>query len=249
MAIDVNIIGKICREFEESDLPFKVDVVDMASLKGKFKKVVEKERVLLSEERNFKNPKIEQQKISKIIGSLEDKIEINQRLNNTLENIAQAIFKSWFIDFDPVHAKKLAIEAGFSKKRAERAAMAVISGICDPSDFVESFRVMDKLLTQKLQSMSKKKQDELAYTASLFPSEFENSDATVPRPNRNNVYRQKTVEFPKESRKIYDSTVNLVHNIIANNRIEVQLLRNIRGVLLPKLLIGEIGLSKIKLKD
>ncbi len=47
----------------------------------------------------------EQQCIAEMLGSLDDKIELNRRMNRTLEKMAAAIFKSWFIDFDPVHAK------------------------------------------------------------------------------------------------------------------------------------------------
>ena len=46
-----------------------------------------------------------QQAIACILGALDDKIELNRRMNRTLEDIAQAIFKSWFVDFDPVRAK------------------------------------------------------------------------------------------------------------------------------------------------
>jgi len=47
----------------------------------------------------------EQRAIAHILGTLDDKIELNRRMNATLEGIARAIFKSWFVDFDPVHAK------------------------------------------------------------------------------------------------------------------------------------------------
>lgn len=46
-----------------------------------------------------------QQKIADILGSLDDKIELNRQMNHTLEAMARAIFKSWFVDFDPVYAK------------------------------------------------------------------------------------------------------------------------------------------------
>jgi type I restriction enzyme, S subunit len=49
--------------------------------------------------------KNEQKAIVHILGSLDDKIEINQKMNQTLEEIAKAIFKSWFVNFDPVRAK------------------------------------------------------------------------------------------------------------------------------------------------
>lgn len=50
-------------------------------------------------------PLDEQKAIAHILGTLDDKIEINQKMNQTLEDIAKAIFKSWFVDFDPVRAK------------------------------------------------------------------------------------------------------------------------------------------------
>lgn len=51
-------------------------------------------------------PRVNEQKaIAHILGTLDDKIELNQKMNQTLEEIAKAIFKSWFVDFDPVRAK------------------------------------------------------------------------------------------------------------------------------------------------
>ncbi|MBN1381340.1 MAG: restriction endonuclease subunit S [Deltaproteobacteria bacterium] len=47
----------------------------------------------------------EQRAIAHILGSLDDKIELNRRMNQTLESTTRAIFKSWFVDFDPVRAK------------------------------------------------------------------------------------------------------------------------------------------------
>ena len=54
----------------------------------------------------FALPPIEQQRrIANILGSLDDKIELNRQMNETMETMARAIFKSWFVDFDPVRAK------------------------------------------------------------------------------------------------------------------------------------------------
>jgi type I restriction enzyme, S subunit len=47
----------------------------------------------------------EQKAVVSVLGALDDKIENNRRMNETLEEMARAIFKSWFVDFDPVHAK------------------------------------------------------------------------------------------------------------------------------------------------
>ncbi len=50
-------------------------------------------------------PLSEQQAIAEVLGALDDKIELNRRMNATLEELARTIFRSWFVDFDPVHAK------------------------------------------------------------------------------------------------------------------------------------------------
>lgn len=50
-------------------------------------------------------PLDEQKSIASVLGALDEKIENNRRMNETLEEMAQTIFKSWFVDFDPVHAK------------------------------------------------------------------------------------------------------------------------------------------------
>ena len=50
-------------------------------------------------------PLPEQRRIAHVLGTLDAKIALNRRLNATLEDMARALFKSWFVDFDPVHAK------------------------------------------------------------------------------------------------------------------------------------------------
>ncbi len=59
--------------------------------------------------RNFPLPPLpplpEQRAIAEVLGALDDKIELNERMNATLDGMARALFKSWFVDFDPVRAK------------------------------------------------------------------------------------------------------------------------------------------------
>jgi len=50
-------------------------------------------------------PLAEQRAIARVLGALDDKIELNRRMNETLEALARALFQSWFVDFDPVRAK------------------------------------------------------------------------------------------------------------------------------------------------
>jgi len=61
----------------------------------------------------IKVPKVAEQKaIVNILGSLDDKIALNLEMDETLEGMARAIFKSWFVDFDPVKAKAAGLETG-----------------------------------------------------------------------------------------------------------------------------------------
>lgn len=98
-----------------------------------------------------------QKRISKILSDLDDKIYLNNQTNQILESIAQAIFKSWFIDFDPVRAKISAKQEG---KDAEFAAMCVISGKSE----------------EELKQMSEDGFAELQATAALFPDELVESE-------------------------------------------------------------------------
>lgn len=104
-----------------------------------------------------------QKRISKILSDLDDKIHLNNQINQTLESIAQAIFKSWFIDFDPVRAKIAAKQAG---QNPELTAMCAISGKSEA----------------ELQQMEKEDFAELQATAALFPDELVESElGEVPR--------------------------------------------------------------------
>ena len=64
-------------------------------------------------------PPPEQRAIAHILGTLDDKIELNRRMNETLEAMARALFKSWFVDFDPVRAKMEGRDTGLSKGIAD----------------------------------------------------------------------------------------------------------------------------------
>ena len=98
-----------------------------------------------------------QERIAKILGDLDEKIHLNNQINQTLESIAQAIFKSWFIDFEPVRAKIAAKQEG---KDPERAAMCAISGKSEA----------------ELKQMAKEDFAELQATAALFPDELVDSE-------------------------------------------------------------------------
>lgn len=60
----------------------------------------------------------EQQAIARALGTLDDKIELNCQMNETLEGMARALFKSWFVDFDPVRAKVKGRASGLPERIA-----------------------------------------------------------------------------------------------------------------------------------
>ena len=64
-------------------------------------------------------PLTEQSAIAHILGTLDDKIELNRRMNETLEAMARTLFKSWFVDFDPVRAKMEGGNTGLPKHVAD----------------------------------------------------------------------------------------------------------------------------------
>ncbi len=64
-------------------------------------------------------PLPEQRAIASVLGALDDKIDLNRRMCQTLEEMARALFKSWFVDFDPVRAKMEGRDPGLPKEIAD----------------------------------------------------------------------------------------------------------------------------------
>ena len=110
-----------------------------------------------------------EKEIAYILGSLDQKIQLNTQINQTLEQIAQALFKSWFVDFDPVRAKVQALSDGLSLEQSELAAMQTISG----------------KTPEELTALSQTQPDryaELVETAKAFPCEMVEVDGVeVPK--------------------------------------------------------------------
>lgn len=98
--------------------------------------------------------------IAKVLSDIANKIELNRQTNQTLEQIAQAMFKSWFVDFDPVRAKTAANAVG---ENAQRAAMVAISG--------KDYAALDQLEQQNPEQYQ-----QLQATADLFPDNLIDSE-------------------------------------------------------------------------
>ena len=95
-----------------------------------------------------------QDQIVRVVHSIDKKIDLYHRINQTLEAMAQAIFQSWFVDFDPVKAK---ITAKAEGRDPLRAAMTAISGKPDA----------------ELDALPPEQYEQLATIAALFPEEME----------------------------------------------------------------------------
>lgn len=101
--------------------------------------------------------------IASIMDSVSMKSLANQQINKTLEKIAQALFKSWFVDFEPVKAKIAVLEVGGSQEEATLAAMTAISG-----KDADSLAVFEREHPEQYA--------ELKATAELFPSAMQDSE-------------------------------------------------------------------------
>ncbi|ENO7781362.1 restriction endonuclease subunit S [Escherichia coli] len=105
-----------------------------------------------------------QEKIARILGDLDKQIQLNQQINQTLERIVQSLFKSWFVDFEPVKIKMAILGAGGGKEDATISAMTAISG-----------KQPDELAIFK--SEHPESYAELKMIAELFPSSMQDNDS------------------------------------------------------------------------
>ena len=173
-------VAELREAFEESNLPFQVDLFVWGEMLESFRKRIEDDHVVLTKDspartdnkrsRFYMRPKLseaipefivayfktpegqhellanasqvgvpsiarlviylrsielpippiqEQRSIAHILGTLDDKIELNRRINETLETMARSLFKSWFVDFDPVRAKMEGRDTGLPKDIAD----------------------------------------------------------------------------------------------------------------------------------
>ncbi|WP_172564491.1 restriction endonuclease subunit S [Vibrio navarrensis] len=152
----------------------------------------------------------EQQRISNILKSISDKILLNSKTNQTLEQIAQAIFKSWFVDFDPVKAKIETLAAGGSADDAELAAMGVISA-----------KTLDEL--NSLKASNPEAFNKLAQTAALFPAAMQDSELGAIPEGWDNGTIEDVMQFSSE--RVDVSGLNLRNYISTENMLE-----NKRGI-------------------
>jgi type I restriction enzyme S subunit len=172
----------------------------------------------------------EQRSAAKYLASIDEKIDINRRINQTLEAMAQAIFKSWFVDFDPVKAKIAAKQEG---RDPLRAAMSAISGKPDA----------------ELDALPPEQYEQLAATAALFPDEMQDSELgeiprgwTVKKINDVASFASGKVNVSSLNEDVYISTENMLENRAGITR--ATSLPSVATV--PSFKVGQVLVSNIR---
>lgn len=121
-------------------------------------------------------------KIVLVLSELRKKIALNKKMNATLEAMAQALFKSWFVDFDPVKAKLAAVRCGRDPEKAAMAAIAcklvVPPGKPKPDNFKDKLPSADAIdaAIASLDALSEEQMRSLKEKAAHFPSDFIESE-------------------------------------------------------------------------
>ncbi len=139
--------------------------------------------------KKFKLPKVPlsiQNRIEAIISSLSDKLSLNHQINQTLEQMAQAIFKSWFVDFEPVKAKIEAKRFWHAlQPQNEPASPVCYAEPFEPLPDLDAYMILAAMQAisgksseqlTRLQTEQPEQYAELRTTAELFPSAMQESE-------------------------------------------------------------------------
>ena len=112
----------------------------------------------------------EQRAIAHVLGTLDDKIELNRRMSETLEAMARALFKSWFVDFDPVRAKMEGRDTGLPKDIADLFPDRFVDSEMGPVPKGWRFFRLEELTQHHRKSTSPFRSPELEYEHFSIPA-------------------------------------------------------------------------------
>lgn len=224
-----------------------------------------------------------QKQISKILSSLDDKIELNKKINNTLEEMAQAIFKNWFVDFEPFDGvmpsdwevkslgdianfkygtmpkKEKILENGFpifsgykivgyysEKMFSSRQLIIVARGVGGTGDI--KYTPENCYLTNlSIAIIIENKALENYIYRTLLNNDMSilNTGTAQPQITINSLEKFKIIMPSEEIIYSFSELTKALEEKKISNEIEIEVLKNIRDILLPKLMRGEIKLDKI----
>lgn len=244
-----------------------------------------------------------QQKIAKVLSAIDDKIELNNKINENLEQQAQAMFKSWFIDFEPFggkmpddwQEKRLLDIANYTNGLAMQKfrplegekGLPVLKirelrqGFCDINSESCSSSIKNEYivhdgdvifswsgsllidfwcsdicgLNQHLFKITSKKFDKWFYYSwthhhlEHFISIAEDKATTMGHIKREDLGKAKVIVPSFTCYQYIGSLISPLYELIIKNRIENHRLSQLRDTLLPKLMSGEIDVSKVNIDD
>ncbi len=138
---------------------------------------------------DFVEDKVKQKEIGQALLAIDKKIELNRQTNQTLEHIAQAIFKSWFVDFEPTRAKIAAKQIRQARQDGERSAAlkaalfadgrwpeAVAAAIAEGDPERAAMAAISGKALDELDQLSPEQKEQLLTTAALFPDALVDSE-------------------------------------------------------------------------
>lgn len=252
----------------------------------------------------IKLPPLEtQQKIARVLSVIDDKIELNNSINNNLEQQAQAIFKSWFVDFEPFgntmpndwsistlsivadYLNGLAMQKFRPNKNEKGIPVLKIKelkqGFCDVQSDLCSLNIKPEYLindgdvifswsgtllldfwcsglcglNQHLFKVSSEKYDKWFYYfwtkhhLDTFIAIAADKATTMGHIKREDLDKSEVLIPDNKTYKQLNSILSPLINLIIKNRVENRQLTQLRDTLLPKLMSGEIDVSKVEIDD
>ena len=178
-------------------------------------------------------PLSEQRAIAHVLGTLDDKIELNRRMNVTLEAMVRALFRSWFVDFDPVRAKMEGRDTGLPKEVADLFPDRLVDS--ELGEMPEGWEVSE-ICRKRLPAL---------YVLSWCCENLEHikdiSDGSTFAEIGKKAFRPLPIAVPpKTVLGVYDATSTSLYERIVSNTRESALLGSVRDALLPKLVSGDV---------
>lgn len=262
----------------------------------------DKDAIMKYDVPNFKYE--EQEKIAAILGALDDKIELNQKINDNLERQAQNIFKSWFVDFEPFGGSKPDDWAYVTLSEISKISTTVFSPQKNPNVLVEHYSIPaydeshypvfemsdgiksnkykitnNSVIISKLNPETKRiwrpyclsdnsicstefivyeplSSEYRDFVYSVIDSDgfskFLCSHTTGSTNSRQRATPSVTLNYKavlpdSETLKKFCAAVSPMYDMVEKNILESQKLAKIRDSLLPRLMSGELDVSKIEL--